>query len=101
MHRLRPLCLFAALSVLALLSGESARAAGKTAEMTPQTPEPKRFVVRGNILKDLQKPNTPVFFKGMGYSPFLIGETPLNGADPKDDGRFATHLAMMRELGIN
>ncbi len=104
MHRLIFFCLFSSFFTACALQpmfASSALAAGKTATMTPQTPEPKRFVVRGNILKDLQHPNSPVFFRGMGYSPFLIGETPLTGADPKDDGRFALHLPMMRELGIN
>ncbi len=104
MHRLIlfSLCIgIFSIGTLPIQPASPALAAGKTAEMTPQTPEPKRFVVRGNILKDLQQPNSPVFFRGMGYSPFLIGETPLTGADPKDDGRFAQHLSMMRELGIN
>ena len=94
MHRLIFFCLFSSFFTACALQpmfASSALAAGKTATMTPQTPEPKRFVVRGNILKDLQHPNSPVFFRGMGYSPFLIGETPLTGADPQDDGRFALH----------
>lgn len=101
MHRSSNLLLLVAVCILCIVSNASALAVGKTSELTPQTPEPKRFVVRGNILKDLQQPNSPVFFRGMGYSPFLIGETPLTGADPKDDGRFEQHLPMMREMGIN
>ena len=37
----------------------------------------------------------------MGYSPFLISESPLHGDSPADDGRYALHLPMMRQMGVN
>ena len=69
--------------------------------MRPETPEPKRFAVRDNRLLDLRAPGAPVFLRGMGYSPFLIGESPLHGDSPADDGRYALHLPMMRQMGVN
>lgn len=76
-------------------------AAGKNAELSRETPAPQRFFVQGDQVFDREHGDGPVFFRGMGYSPFLVGETPLTGADPQDDGRFAVHLPMMRELGVN
>jgi len=85
-----------------LSSGAMPAAAGaKSSSLNPETPTPLRFTVQGSQIIDQKNPDSPVFFRGMGYSPFLIGETPLTGADPKDDGRFAVHLPMMREMGIN
>ncbi|RJX21613.1 MAG: hypothetical protein C4563_04600 [Desulfobulbus sp.] len=74
---------------------------GKTARIDSATPEPRRFVVRGTELIDLVA-GRQVFFKGIGYSPFLPGDkTPLSGANPGDDGRYVEHFAKIRELGVN
>lgn len=69
---------------------------GKTA----RTPEPQRFVVRGTELID-RATTKKVFFRGIGYSPFLPGETPLYGAAPGDDDRYREHFKRFRELGVN
>lgn len=73
---------------------------GKTAQLTAATPAPLRFVTRGTELIDLRG-NVPVFFRGIGYSPYLAGETPINGAGPGDDGRYVDHFAIFRALGVN
>ncbi|MCF7969791.1 MAG: hypothetical protein K9L22_01325 [Methylococcaceae bacterium] len=49
---------------------------------------------------DLNK-KAPLFFKGIGYSPYLPGETPLQGASPGNDGRYTEHLTLMRNMGVN
>lgn len=72
----------------------------KTASMTVETPEPKRFVVRGSALVD-RAAGEPVFFRGIGYSPYLPGETPLFGAPPGDDERYGEHFLRFSELGVN
>ncbi len=73
---------------------------GKIARIAATTPEPQRFVVRGTELID-RATAKPAFFRGIGYSPFLPGETPLYGANPGDDGRYPEHFARIRELGVN
>ncbi|NLX18809.1 MAG: hypothetical protein GXY53_05960 [Desulfobulbus sp.] len=70
-------------------------------ELHPATPRPLRFVVRGTSLFDLHHPDRPVFFKGMGYSPFLPGETPVLGASPGNDDRYTQHLALMTGMNVN
>ena len=72
----------------------------KTASMTVDTPQPKRFVVRGTSLVD-RAAGEPAFFRGIGYSPYLPGETPLFGAPPGDDERYVEHFLRFRELGVN
>ena len=42
----------------------------KITGISPDTPEPTRFVVRGASLLDLER-QSPVFFRGIGYSPYL------------------------------
>ena len=74
--------------------------AHKTSQLSPNTPAPTRFVVDGLHILDRQT-NQAMFFKGMGYSPYLAGETPLQGAAPADDGRYKQHLAQMQALGVN
>ena len=97
------LCLAAGLLITALsYSVPLPASAGKTSTLNPQTPSPDRFVVRGRSVIDLHSgDNKPVFFRGMGYSPFLPGETPMYGVPPGDDGRYARHLPLMKELGVN
>lgn len=90
------LCLLMATQVLA----GSAFPPGKSASFSADTPAPKRFVVQDTSIVDL-KSGKPMFFRGMGYSPYLPGETPLFGAPPGDDARYVEHFARLRELGVN
>jgi len=83
---------------------QAAAAAGnpsKTMQITPETPEPYRFVVRGSSLVDLAKPETPLFFRGIGYSPFLPGETPVRGQQPGNDDRYGRHLQLIKAMNAN
>ncbi len=73
----------------------------KTMQISADTPEPNRFVVRGTTLIDLEKGDSPLFFQGMGYSPYLAGETPLYGDAPGNDDRYNRHLPLMQDLGVN
>ncbi|MBU0969410.1 MAG: hypothetical protein KKC20_02125, partial [Proteobacteria bacterium] len=72
---------------------------GKTG-ISQKTPAPKRYVVKGAKIYDtvLKK---PLFFRGIGYSPYLPNETPLQGASPGDDGRYEEHLGLMKDMGVN
>ena len=72
----------------------------KTAALTSVTPPPARFVVRGTKIIDLPS-GKKMFFKGIGYSPYLPGETPVQGAAPAADGRYAEHFRLFRQLGVN
>ena len=72
----------------------------KTSALSPETPAPARFVTRGTQIIDLRK-NEPVFFRGMGYSPYLINETPLQGAPPGDDARYTEHLRLLKDMHVN
>jgi hypothetical protein len=80
------------------IAGQPAWAVAKTMVINPNTPQPERFVVRGKTLVDLVTPEQPVFFRGIGYSPYLPGETPIQGASPGNDDRYAKHLALIQEL---
>jgi len=75
--------------------------AAKTMVLSAQTPEPSRFIVRGTSLVDRSKPEQPVFFRGMGYSPFLPGETPVRGLPPGNDGRYDSHLNLIKAMNVN
>jgi len=75
--------------------------AAKTVSINAETPSPARFIVRGTSLIDLTQPEKPVFFRGMGYSPFLPGETPVLLTPPGNDDRYGTHLALVKDLGVN
>ncbi len=72
----------------------------KATGISPTTPDPIRFVTRGTELVDLQK-NKPVFFRSIGYSPYLPGETPLKGDPPGDDDRYTEHLSLMQDMAVN
>ncbi|MDA8137889.1 MAG: hypothetical protein M0036_04475 [Desulfobacteraceae bacterium] len=76
-------------------------AGGKTATIHADTPQPDRFVVRGERLVDLERPGQAVFFRGMGYSPFLPGESPILFGSPGNDGRYAEHLTLLRRMNVN
>lgn len=97
--------LLALITLLLVLSFHIAAAAVATGEksagITPGTPEPARFVVRGATIVDLSGNGTPVFFRGIGYSPYMPGETPLYGASPGDDSRYVQHFGLLRDLGAN
>ena len=86
---------------LVLQSGLSSAETSKTMRMNPATPEPNRFVVRGSSLIDLKNPQQPLFFRGIGYSPFLPGETPVLGMQPANDGRYPHHLALIKRMNAN
>lgn len=86
---------------IVLSAAAQAAPSGKTMTMNPATPQPERFVVRGTALIDLRAPAQPVFFRGMGYSPFLPGETPVRGMAPGNDGRYDTHLGLIQAMNAN
>ena len=86
---------------LSLLPAAQPAHAAKTMVLNPDTPQPNRFVVRGTSLFDLSKPEKPVFFRGMGYSPYLPGETPVRGLPPGNDGRYDNHLKLIKEMNVN
>ncbi|MDD5641750.1 MAG: hypothetical protein PHX53_08885 [Syntrophales bacterium] len=44
---------------------------------------------------------TRIFLKGIGYSPFLPGETPVWGANLPNDQRYADHLQIIKGLNCN
>lgn len=72
----------------------------KTAAIAALTPEPKRFRVDGGEIIDRTN-GLPLFLRGVGYSPFLPGETPRYGASPEDDARYVEHFARFQVLGVN
>ena len=72
----------------------------KTATMTPETPAPLRFVVKGSNIIDLKRQG-PVFFRGIGYSPYLPNETPIFLVPPGNDSRYQHHLQLIKDLGVN
>lgn len=67
--------------------------------ISPATPAPKRFVVRGHEVIDTDADNV-LFFKGMGYSPYLPNERPLTGDPPGNDERYEEHLGLMQDMGV-
>jgi hypothetical protein len=75
--------------------------AEKTSALLPGTPEPTRFAVRGATLVDRTRGDAPMFFRGIGYSPFLRGESPLLGTELPNDGRYREHLRAARALGAD
>lgn len=74
--------------------------AEKSTHITAATPAPKRFYVDGTSVIDRNN-KQPMFFRGIGYSPYLPGETPLFGDAPANDARYREHLSLMRELNVN
>ncbi|MGE4401439.1 MAG: hypothetical protein AB7F61_07115 [Desulfobulbus sp.] len=57
--------------------------------------------MRGSSLVDLNHPGRPLFFRGIGYSPFLPGETPVRGLQPGNDDRYSHHLALIKAMNAN
>lgn len=88
------------LSSWAVLSAAGSAAIDKMAKIHPDTPQPRHFVVQGSKLID-QASKQPVFFRGMGYSPYLKGETPQQGAGPGNDSRYPEHLSLIKKMGVN
>jgi len=84
-------------TALAFFSGSEVLAAGG---ISPTTPPPKRFLVKDQTIHDRHK-ETGVFFRGIGYSPYLPGETPLQGTPPGNDQRYREHLGLMRDMGVD
>lgn len=64
------------------------------------TPQPRKFFVKGTEIIEATN-SKPIFFKGIGYSPYLQGETPMQGAPPGNDGRYEEHLGLMKGLNVN
>ncbi len=72
----------------------------KTSIIRDTTTSPSHFVVRdGQIINRVEK--KALFFKGIGYSPYLPGENPLKGASPGNDERYKEHLTLMGSMGVN
>jgi len=64
------------------------------------TPAPPRYVVEGTKILDTVR-RAHLFFKGIGYSPYLANETPMQGAAPANDGRYEEHLGLMKGMHVN
>ncbi len=64
------------------------------------TPQPRKYVVEGTKVIDAAS-RKPLFFKGIGYSPYLKGETPMQGAPPGNDERYEEHLGLMQGMNVN
>ncbi len=93
------------LAVMALLPSLALTATGSQdrqegSGITLETPAPPRFVVRGAEIIDLKR-TAPVFFRGIGYSPYLPNETPLRGDPPGNDTRYQEHLGLMQAMGVD
>ena len=86
--------------VLTVLFFPVGQAAAKSAAIHVETPQPKRFQVQGEQIVD-RTTGARLFLRGIGYSPYLPGETPQQGAAPGDDGRYTTQLKTIVDLGAN
>lgn len=64
------------------------------------TPAPLRYVVEGTRIIDTAH-RKQLFFKGIGYSPYLVNETPMQGAPPGNDGRYEEHIRLLKEMNVN
>ena len=90
------------LSLLALLTGISTPTlADKTSQIASDTPEPTRFAVRGETIVDRTRDDAPIRFHGIGYSPYLRGESPVLHMPLPNDGRYSEQLAQVRKLNAN
>jgi len=90
------------LLILLLLAGSASAEPepAASAGIHPETPRPSRFWVQGRELLD-QTAAGPVFLRGIGYSPYLPGETAQHGEGPADDGRYQEHMQLLTGLGAN
>jgi len=82
------------------LAAPSSETQQEATGISPETPAPTRFVARGSEIID-RKRSVPVFFRGIGYSPYLSNETPLGGDPPGDDDRYQEHLGLMQAMGVD
>lgn len=64
------------------------------------TPPPRRYVVEGTTIVDTVR-RERLFFKGMGYSPYLMNENPILGAPPGNDERYEEHIGLLKEMNVN
>ncbi len=78
----------------------SAQSAEQGTGIKQETPAPHRFIAKGSEIFD-NKNEAPVFFRGIGYSPYMPKETPLQGAPPGDDDRYQEHLGLMQDMGVD
>jgi len=97
--------LFHLLAGVILIPSLTLAAGGSLAKLedtgiTRETQTPQRFIARGSEIIDL-KQSTPVFFRGIGYSPYLSNETPLGGDPPGNDDRYNEHLDLMQAMGVD
>lgn len=97
---IRLVLIFSCIFCIVATAGADLDIQSKTAKITPETPEPTQYVVRGTKVFD-RLTETPVFFKGIGYSPYMKGETPLDGSAPGNDNRYHEHVSLMRQIGAN
>lgn len=82
------------------MAAVSSRSPLENTGISPETPAPPRFVARGSEIIDLKR-SAPVFFRGVGYSPYLPNETPLRGDPPGNDERYQEHLDLMKDMGVD
>jgi hypothetical protein len=66
----------------------------------PPSSRVDNFAVIGTSLIDHRTGNT-LFLKGVGYSPFQPGETPIWGGNLPNDNRYLNHLNMIKSLNVN
>lgn len=102
MHRLFPVIVSAWLTLqpgLVFSASVEERQEAPTG-ILESTPLPLRYVVKGTGIVDVVN-RKPVFFKGMGYSPYLVNETPMQGVPPGNDGRYEEHLGLMTGMNVN
>jgi hypothetical protein len=95
-----PFLIWVILLPVAATAAADMKAKEKFAAISQRTPSPARFAVRGTQLFDLKK-QAPVFFRGIGYSPYLPNETPLYNDPPGDDDRYEEHLRLMKDMGAD
>jgi len=100
-RRPRNLLLSLVLLSAPLIQAADPVAVEKRAWISAETPNPSRFAAQGSTILDRSRDDAPLFLRGIGYSPYLQGETPLLGDAPPDDGRYAEHFGRFRELAVN
>jgi hypothetical protein len=67
--------------------------------LTELTPAPQQYIAKGTQIIDVRT-QKPLFFRGIGYSPYLPSETPMYGAPPGNDNRYEAHLSLMKQMGV-
>jgi hypothetical protein len=92
--------ILAAIALIAALSTTPRAESLPRTGISTDTPPPQRFAVKGSTIVD-RRSGTAVFFRGIGYSPYLPGETPLQGAPPGNDDRYSEHFDVLHGMGVN